>query len=412
MNNDKQNTLESSDEKNLIQRLFDSKIALAILLLMLVGPYMLTRNIKTTKVLYEFVTAVASWAVILLYARYGKLTVPVKWLLVFLDWTFVTTFFISGNTLSFYQLFLPITAISLLIELAFLYDGYNLLDAVAVFRIYIYVNLALIFIAPRGVTGYCSWLLGYRNIQSWFLIPVMTLLTIRALWKFRKVDMFTIVDIVACVFTIIKIKSSTSWVGLFVYLVIAGIAVVCYKMKKAMPRIINVFDGWVVSFAFLFGIIICKWQAVFEPIIVRILHRDITFSGRTDLWDMAVSQIKAHWLLGYGYLTRAEYSELFAKQRGYVHPHNYMLTLLMEGGVILLVIVLAGFLLAGYKLWKHSNDLAANLFVALLCSFLVMGFTEALSVYMCPLLYPMMIVSMHAEGLKSIINMKEKIVGE
>ena len=44
MSNDKQNTIESSSEKNLIQRLFDSKIALAILLLMLVGPYMLTRD--------------------------------------------------------------------------------------------------------------------------------------------------------------------------------------------------------------------------------------------------------------------------------------------------------------------------------------------------------------------------------
>ena len=102
-------------EKKMIEKLFNNKILLGILLLALCGPYMLTRDMEETKHIYEFVTTIASWAVIFLYARYGKITIPAVWLFVFLGWSFVTTFFLSGNTLSYYQVFLPVAAMALLI---------------------------------------------------------------------------------------------------------------------------------------------------------------------------------------------------------------------------------------------------------------------------------------------------------
>ena len=396
------------NEKKNIEKLFNNKIFLGILLLALCGPYMLTRDMEETKHIYEFVTTIASWAVIFLYARYGKITIPAVWLFVFLGWSFVTTFFLSGNTLSFYQVFLPVAAMSLLIELAIIHKGYTLLDAVAVFRIYLYVNFFLVILFRQCVSGPERWLLGYRNMQSWTILPVLTLLMIRALWKFGKIDKLTLLDVVVGMITLVIVRSATSWVGAFVYLVMAVITFVCYRMKKPMPRIINLFDGLAATFLFFVGIVLFKLQHVFEPLIVNILHKDISFTGRTVVWDMALQYIREHWLVGGGYLKRAEYIKLFPDEVfQYPHPHNYFLSLLMQGGIVLFGIVIVGFVISGIRLWKNRDCLAANLLLAFLLSMLVMGFTEALSIYMCPLMYPMLVLSMHAEELRNIFTISE-----
>ena len=390
-------------EKKIIEKLFNNKILLGILLLALCGPYMLTRDMEETKHIYEFVTTIASWAVIFLYARYGKITIPAVWLFVFLGWSFVTTFFLSGNTLSFYQIFLPVAAMSLLIELAIIHKGYTLLDAVAVFRIYLYANFLLVILFRQGVSGPERWLLGYRNMQSWTILPVLTLLMIRALWKFGKIDKLTVLDVIIGMITLVIVKSATSWVGAFVYLVMLCISFFCYKKKKPMPKIINLFDGLAASILFFVGIVLLKLQHVFEPLIVNILHKDISFTGRTVVWDMAVDFIKTHWFAGAGYLKRAEYVNLFKNDGyNYPHPHNYVLSLLMQGGVVLLAIVIIGFVIAGIKLWKERCSLISNLLLTLLLSLVIMGFTEALSMYMCSLMYPMLILAMHVEKLKNV----------
>ena len=395
-------------EKKMIEKLFNNKILLGILLLALCGPYMLTRDMEETKHIYEFVTTIASWAVIFLYARYGKITIPAVWLFVFLGWSFVTTFFLSGNTLSYYQVFLPVAAMALLIELAIIYKGYALLDAVAVFRIYLYINFLLIILFRQGVSGPERWLLGYRNMQSWTILPVVTLLVIRAFWKFGKLDIVTVLDLMISLITLIVIKSATSWVGAFVYLIFFCISLICYKKRKAIPGIINLFDGLAVSVLFFAGIVVFKLQAVFEPLIVSVFHRDISFTGRTRVWDMALQYIREHWLVGAGYLKRAEYIKLFPDDVfQYPHPHNYFLSLLMQGGIVLLGIVTIGFVISGIRLWKNRDCLAANLLLAFLLSILVMGFTEALSIYMCPLMYPMLVLSMHAEELRNIFTISE-----
>lgn len=396
-------------QKTFIEKLFENKILLALFMLAICGPYLLTREVASIKVLYEFVTMVGSWTIIFLYVRYGKITVAVKWLLLYLGWTFVTTFFLSHNTLSFFQVFLPITAMALLIELAFQYKGYQLLDMAAVFRVYIYVNFILIILFRGGITGPDRWLLGYRNIQSWTLLPVATLLIVRALWKFGKIDWLTKLDLVTTLITLVIIKSATSWIGTFVYIVVAGIAWICYKSKKKMPRIINLFDGFIISVIFFVGIIICRFQYIFEPFIVNVLHKDITFTGRTEIWNIVIEYIKKHWLTGAGYLTKADFKNLFPSDLfNYTHPHNYVLSLLLQGGIILLIIVILGIAISGICLWRHRDNIAANLFLALLLSMLVMGLTEALSVYMCPMMYPMLTMSMHMEEIEALISKKKE----
>lgn len=398
-----------SQEKIWIERFFANKIVLALLLLAVCGPYMLTRDIKFTKITYEFVTTVASLFIIGIYVRYGRFSTGVKCLALYMGWTYSVTFFISHNIASFYQVFLPIIAMVLWIELAFQYKGTGLLEAAAVFRIYIYVNLLLIFIFPAGLTGESRWLLGYRNMQAWAILPIMTVLILRSLWKYGKLDKMTWVDVIACIFTVSWIKSATSLVGLIVYLLVAGLALVCSKRSRAMPKSINLFDGWIVSFLFFFGIVIGRLQQVFSPLIVQVLHKDITFTGRTEIWDLTLEYLKKHFLTGSGYLTRSDFHEMFPSDLfSYVHPHNFILSLLLQGGVILLVIFVIWTGISGMQLIKSRRYLSANLLLALLLAFLVTGLTEALAVYMCPFLYPMLTLGMHSEELAVLTGQKQE----
>lgn len=392
-----------------IRKFFDNKILLAVLLLALCGPYMLTRDMKSVKLVYEFVTTVSSLLVIGLYVRYGRFSMPVKCLSLYIGWTYVVAFFISHNAASFYQVFLPIIAMVLLIELAFCWQGTGLLDAAVVFRLYVYVNLLLIFLFPAGVTGETRWLLGYRNMQAWSLLPIMTVLILRSLWKYGKMTKMTWMDVVACAFTIIWIKSATSLMGLLVYLLVAVCALVCHRMGRAMPKVVNLFDGWIVSFLFFFGIVVARLQQVLSPLIVHVLHKDITFTGRTEIWDLTLAYLKKHWLTGSGYLTRADFHKMFPSDLfSYVHPHNFILSLLLQGGLILLVIFGVWTGICGVHLLRERRSTGVNLLLALLLAFMVTGLTEALAVYMCPLLYAMLTLGMHSEQIAKLTQPEDQ----
>lgn len=393
-------------ETTVIEKIFANKILLILLILALCGPYMFTRGVKSIKLLYEFITTVTSWGMVFLYARYGKLTLPAKWTFLFVGWTFVTTFFLSNNTTSFYQLFLQITAIILLIELAFQYKAYTLLEATVVFRAYIYINLVMILLSPQGMLGNESWwLLGYRNIHSWTLLPIATLLIMRAFWKFGKLDKLTVLDLILILLTLVVVKSATTLIGIFVYLFVAVIAWLCYKKNTEMPKVINLFDGLIVTLVFFVGIILCHVEQIFEPFIVKILHKDITFTGRRWIWDQTVAYLKEHFWFGKGYLTISDFRKIFpGGEFDYAHPHNYVLSLMMQGGVILLIIAVLGIIIAGLRLWRNRNCLLANLFLALMLSMIAMGLTESLSVYLCPLMYPMLTMSMHADDMGVIMK--------
>ena len=175
-----------------------------------------------------------------------------------------------------------------------------------------------------------------------------------------------------------------------------------------MPKIINLFDGWIVSFLFFFGIVVARLQQVFSPLIVQVLHKDITFTGRTEIWDLTLAYVKEHWLTGSGYLTRADFPKMFPSDLfSYVHPHNFILSLLLQGGVILLVIFVIWTGISGMYLLKNRGYLSANLLLALLLAFLVTGLTEALAVYMCPLLYSVLTLGMHSEEIAVLTGQKK-----
>lgn len=74
-------------------------------------------------------------------------------------------------------------------------------------------------------------------------------------------------------------------------------------------------------------------------IVEDVLHKDITFTQRTFMWDSALHSISKSPLWGWGYVDGDWYmSHMSSFAFG---PHNFILSILINGGIILLAIYLA-----------------------------------------------------------------------
>ena len=56
---------------------------------------------------------------------------------------------------------------------------------------------------------------------------------------------------------------------------------------------------------YFYGIVLLRLQNIFSFIIQNILGKDLTFTGRTRIWDNAIEFIKARFIIGYGKETGA-----------------------------------------------------------------------------------------------------------
>ena len=81
---------------------------------------------------------------------------------------------------------------------------------------------------------------------------------------------------------------------------------------------------------FLFRIVILRVQNIFEFFIVDILHKDLTFSSRTKLWDRTIKIINNNKILGTG----LQKSEFTIKSISAYHAHSHFLNIMFQSGIL------------------------------------------------------------------------------
>lgn len=137
------------------------------------------------------------------------------------------------------------------------------------------------------------------------------------------------------------------------------------------------------------GLVVLRVQNVFGFIIEPILHRTVTLTGRTDLWDAAFSHLSNLHLL-YGYGTGYMWNTLLLNGTPEKHAHNDALHLLMLGGVGALVALALAVLLSVRRLYIERCDaVAIGLSIGLSGFFLV----SIVEVAACPGFFFLLAVS-------------------
>lgn len=136
--------------------------------------------------------------------------------------------------------------------------------------------------------------------------------------------LFSILVIVGGVYFVIAEKVSTSITGLLAFVAVY-VATKVVKSARAWRILIILLIAFIVVF------VIDRNTLIFESFFVGFLNKDLTLSGRTRLWEQALSQMKGiHWLFGYGYTPPAA---LHLNVSVFNHPHNQYLQMLYNFGI-------------------------------------------------------------------------------
>ena len=206
-------------------------------------------------------------------------------------------------------------------------------------------------------THWDNWFLGFRNVHILHILPLLCAFWIYATYKnlprFARLSGILLFSL-----PIYLSWSATSVVGVSVFLILYllfefHLLTKILEIKKYILFIVVAF----------FSLVIFRLQDVFAPLIVGLLKRSITFSGRTFIWDKTLAFVKMHPFLGGGINTL----EVDAKIINAPHAHNYFLQILYQSGILgmtffLVIVVLLVKHLQHTKDRKYSFIISSTLF--------------------------------------------------
>ena len=245
---------------------------------------------------------------------------------------------------------------------------YELMDAICILVTLVAVVNFITIIMKVGDTS-ISYFIGGKNSLSIFLIPGTFVLLMNSMQSERKVSKKTVYTVGLCLFSVLLGSSGT---GLVVAALTIVLMLTVHKFKPNKPLYLIVILIFYVVFIFLAEeFVVTRYWLLFTDL----LEKDSTMTSRTAIWDAAKSLINDNWLFGFGRGTRLSYVNTIGRNRTSYEAHNFILEILLEGGVAALALYATLFTNAV----KHLNmNIVKNrvVFIAL-CVLLINGLTES-----------------------------------
>jgi O-antigen ligase len=209
-----------------------------------------------------------------------------------------------------------------------------------------------------------------KNYVGRFLMPGFMFILLNELYSEGKA--LTKKSIVQCSLIIMAILlslSGTAIVGVIVFWL-------CFFLfsKFGVNKATTVFKFSLYSMVAFILIYFFHIQEYFEFFIVRILHKDLSFTGRTEIWDVSIRTIQNNLLYGVG--LRNTYTAFLLN---HAHSHQYWLQILLYGGIIAFALVLLLYLFASRNLYSLKCETGSIIISVIIISYLIMGIDEALN---------------------------------
>lgn len=241
------------------------------------------------------------------------------------------------------------------------------------FSLLLIVQLITMLLFPNGlynieralVTGKKYWLLGHQNISALFCYPAIYLSYLFCQLKRKRIyKIMSFLVIFLAFFIIFYVWSATSIVGLFV---VTLLVVFDKSLDKGLlfSRVFKLKNNIIYSLA-LFILFVLQSRGVFYDLILHILKRDITFTGRTTIWKQCLQQIAGRPLLGMG-----EAKELWTIFVPVGSAHNRFLQVLCTGGIIYFIAFISFMFFVSYKIDKNSKYFSVRLLIYIIFALLI-----------------------------------------
>jgi O-antigen ligase len=251
----------------------------------------------------------------------------------------------------------PRTSISaslrLLLDVLFAIYLFRRYSAQQVMRLFVmlgwivgFASLLFVLVLPRfgidqqDANGAWQGIFSHKNFLGYELVflltPVFFLKSQGTMDRIQQIAYFLFLS-----FVIVMSQSRTSWTALFVLLVFAGIF---HAMRRFQYRD-SMFLAACICVA-LVGVGFAAFSVL--PSLFTLIGKDITLTGRTEIWEPVVLSIMKRPLTGYGYCAfwngLSGESGIIASTVGWVppHAHNGFLNAALQVGITGLMVLLAG----------------------------------------------------------------------
>lgn len=176
---------------------------------------------------------------------------------------------------------------------------------------------------------YGKYLIGGENqiVFSYILSAVLE--------KYRCGEKKYILYLIFLTLSVLKIFSAGNLLGWFIFLLIYF-----FYNKPRTIKAISIFRGYCIGWIL---IVVVRIQNVFSWLIEDVLHKNLTFTNRTIIWDQALQWIRKKPLFGYGVQDRGDIFYIYIYRTGrptvnaWLSAHNQIIQTLYESGIISMI---------------------------------------------------------------------------
>lgn len=245
------------------------------------------------------------------------------------------------------------------------------------------VNLIFLLILPNGFyTTDRGDRMNFLAIDNQLIVTVLPTLCMNVLYAFAKPGKpkttFLVLSVAVCALNIFITWSATSVVGMLLFLFY-----LIFLFNRKPSRLVTVRSLSIFYVIAYVAIILLRLQNILSPFITKILHKDLTFTGRTGIWSNALHLIMQKPLLGYGTVSQGYYMFTPYYHTGY-GPHNQILFILLQSGILGLLLFFAILFLCFRRLDRNNGLYASNVLTFTFFTFFIMMLAE---VYSLPLFF-------------------------
>ena len=275
---------------------------------------------------------------------------------------------------SYISAYSDILGMILLLDIAINYDSKRTIKCLEVILfILITINTITILLHPLGLYASelytTNWFLLYDNMHIFIFLPALLISLLSSKYNNKKYNLLTILLLIMITGSVYYCFSANTVVAYTLFLIYLFFTNSINKVK-----LMNSYNYFVVYITLFVSIVLFRIQEIFSKFIVVYLQKDLTFSGRTILWDRITKYISKKPVLGYG----IENNKIFTQKMGspyFTHGHNTIYDILYKGGVVSLVIFMSILIMTIRKLYKYKDNVITKLIAfTLFCALIMMNF--------------------------------------
>lgn len=309
--------------------------------------------------------------------KHIKLNKMMLFFILFMALNILSTVINNGDVLKIG--YVAMTTVALFLYAKYFYDNENIDEFInmlyKIFTLYLTINLVLYIFKPQGISDKFPgiYFLGIRTRFTEYVISCILLAYINYKNKIISKKKMSLSIAIALINIFIH-NVTTAYIGIMC-------SIVFYYFLINFVRKNNYIKfNWlaIVIYVFIILIVFARVQIYFEFLIVDILGKDLTFTGRTYIWDSALQIIKkSNIIFGNGCPDNGN----FVPYGGALYQaHNEFIQIIYESGLIGIWLFLL-FINAILKSHKYDTSKIDIIIVSVVYALMVMMISEIYSYY-------------------------------